>query len=385
MITMNIDVVDGLTNGAMGTVTNVIIDQTTGKMTVILVAFDSEHLGQETRHTSVYNSIHQNAVPIHHTQATFTIDKKASFQATRTQFPLTLSWAVTIHKCQGLTLSEIVIDMTPAKGKFRPAEAYVAFSRVRTFKKLYIINSTQNQIRVSEHVEKVMKRLRKNILPQIPSYLFHDVPGGVKLLHINIGNFNKKIEDMKNDHMFQDADIISLNKTHLGHSDILTPDMMGINTDMLIVHCDHNNRGGEVALIVNTNLNPKQIRMNTILEIVVVEISEPIQMTVISVYRPPSTPTDMFMNLMLEIIAQFKHVPTCNVGDFNENVSITSNMHCWSMFRLQSFQQMVNKPTHDSGTITDHVYMSQTLHTMQTDVTDCYYSDHDCILCWITI
>ena len=87
--------------------------------------------------------------------------------------------------------------------------------------------------------------------------------------------------------MFQDADIISLNKTHLGHSDTLTPDMKGINKDMFIVCCDCNNRGGGVALIVNTNLNPKQIRMNTILEIVVVQISEPIQMIVISVYRPP--------------------------------------------------------------------------------------------------
>ena len=98
--------------------------------------------------------------------------------------------------------------------------------------------------------------------------------------------------------MFQDADIISLNETHLGHSYTLTPDMMGINKDMLIVY-----RGGGVALIVNTNLHPKQIRMNTILEIVVAEISEPIQIIVISVYRPPSTPIDMFMNLMLEIIA----------------------------------------------------------------------------------
>ena len=112
--------------------------------------------------------------------------------------------------------------------------------------------------------------------------------------------------------------------------------------------------------------------MNTILETVVVEISEPIQMIVISVYSPPSTPIDIFMNLMLEIIAQFQHVPTCIVGDFNEDVSITSNTHCCTMFRSQGFQQMVNKPTHDSGTIIDHVYMSQTLHTMQTDVTDCY-------------
>ena len=125
--------------------------------------------------------------------------------------------------------------------------------------------------------------------------------------------------------------------------------------------------------------------MNTILEIVVVEISWPIHMIVISVYRPPSTPFDMFMNLMLEIIAQFQQGPTCIVGDFNEDISITSNTCCSTMFRSQGFQQMVNKPTHDSGTIIDHVYKSQTLHTMQTDVTDCYYSDHDCILCWITM
>ena len=108
---------------------------------------------------------------------------------------------------------------------------------------------------------------------------------------------------------FQDGDIISLNETHLGHSDTLTPDMMGINKDMLIVCCDCNNRGGGVALMVNTNLNPKQIRMNTILEMFVVEISQPIQIIVISLYRPPSPPIDMFMNLMLEIIAQLQHVP----------------------------------------------------------------------------
>ena len=113
MITTNIDITDGLTNGAMGTVTNVVIDQTTGKINVILVAFDSEHV-QEASYTSFYKNINQNAVPIHQTQATFPVDKKTSIQATGIQFPLTLPWAVTIHKCQGLTLPEIVIDMTHA-------------------------------------------------------------------------------------------------------------------------------------------------------------------------------------------------------------------------------------------------------------------------------
>ena len=88
--------------------------------------------------------------------------------------------------------------------------------------------------------------------------------------------------------------------------------------------------------------------MNTILEIIAVEISEPIDMIVISVYRLPSTSVDVFMNHMLGIIVQFQHVHTCILGDFNEDVSFTSNMHCCTMLRLQGFRQMVNKPTHDS-------------------------------------
>ena len=80
-----------------------------------------------------------------------------------------------------------------------------------------------------------------------------------------------------------------------------------ISKDMLIVHCDHNDKGGGVALIGNKNLNPKQIRINTILKIVAVKIHEPIQMIVESVYRPPSTPIDVLRNHMLEIIAQSQH------------------------------------------------------------------------------
>ena len=179
-----------------------------------------------------------------------------------------------------------------------------------------------------------------------------------------------------------------LNENHLQHTDTLTPDMIGLSQDRLIVHCDHNNRGGGVALMINTNLNPKHIRMETILEIVVVQISAPMQIIVISVYRPPSqpsTPIDVFMNGMLEVIAQFRNIPICVVGDLNEDVSITLNTRCCTMFKLQGLQQMIKKPTHDSGTIIDHVYVSHPLNTIQTDVTDCYYSDHDFILCVLTL
>ena len=76
MTTTNINVTDRLTNGTMGTVTNVVIDETTGKMSIILVSFDSKHVGQEAMHTSFYHSTNQNAVPIYQTQATVPIYKK---------------------------------------------------------------------------------------------------------------------------------------------------------------------------------------------------------------------------------------------------------------------------------------------------------------------
>ena len=136
-----------------------------------------------------------------------------------------------------------------------------------------------------------------------------------------------------------------MNETHVGHSNTLTPDMMAISKDVLIVHSYHNNRGGGIALTVNKKPNPKQIRINTILEIVAVKITKLIQMSVVSVYRPPSTPIDFFMNHMLEIIDQFQHVPTCIEGDLNEDVSVASNTHSCEMFRLQAFTGMVNKLT----------------------------------------
>ena len=76
MITTNINVTDGLTNGAMGTITNVVIDDRTGKMSTISASFDTKDVGQEAICTSVYKSTNTNAVPIYQTQATFPIHKK---------------------------------------------------------------------------------------------------------------------------------------------------------------------------------------------------------------------------------------------------------------------------------------------------------------------
>ncbi|KAG5361315.1 ATP-dependent DNA helicase RRM3 [Yarrowia sp. C11] len=56
------------------------------------------------------------------------IDAKYPTICSRVQLPITLSWALTIHKAQGQTLIRTVVDM---KGMFAEGQAYVAMSRVR--------------------------------------------------------------------------------------------------------------------------------------------------------------------------------------------------------------------------------------------------------------
>jgi ATP-dependent DNA helicase PIF1 len=54
----------------------------------------------------------------------------------RSQVPLRLAWAGTIHKCQGATLDSALIDIGPNVFEF--GQAYVALSRVKSLDSLYI-------------------------------------------------------------------------------------------------------------------------------------------------------------------------------------------------------------------------------------------------------
>ena len=62
-------------------------------------------------------------------------DERDPRSATFSQFPLRLSYALTIHKSQGLTLDSAYVDVRAAR---EPGQAYVALSRVRTLAGLHL-------------------------------------------------------------------------------------------------------------------------------------------------------------------------------------------------------------------------------------------------------
>ena len=77
---------------------------------------------------------------------------------TYTQFPLTLAWAITIHKSQGKTLERVIIDL--GSGAFAAGQLYVALSRCKSLSGIALKQPvTPADIRCDAQVIAFMKAL----------------------------------------------------------------------------------------------------------------------------------------------------------------------------------------------------------------------------------
>uniref|UniRef100_A0A1X7V588 OTU domain-containing protein n=1 Tax=Amphimedon queenslandica TaxID=400682 RepID=A0A1X7V588_AMPQE len=120
MLRRNIDVTVGLVNGAIGTVMGIYATRISIKFDHIDVPCDIERVTSR-----------------------FMLSKNLYIH--RKQFPLILSYAITIHKCQGLSLDTAIIDLST--DVFGDGMAYVALSRVLSNLCINEINRLRSKFR----------------------------------------------------------------------------------------------------------------------------------------------------------------------------------------------------------------------------------------------
>lgn len=82
----------------------------------------------------------------------WTMEENGKVRAQITQLPLRLAWAITIHKSQGMSLDEAVMDLSDV---FEFGQGYVALSRVRRLSGLYILGWNKRAFQV--HLEILAK------------------------------------------------------------------------------------------------------------------------------------------------------------------------------------------------------------------------------------
>ena len=134
MLRRNIDTKAGLVNGALGTLLSI-------TLTSVTVQFDHIHHPHD----------------VERVKCRFMVMK--IFYIYRRQFPLILAYAITIHKCQGLSLDCAIVDLSDQV--FSPGMAYVALSRVRSLCGLYLSVFDSKSVMVIPKCIGEINRLRK--------------------------------------------------------------------------------------------------------------------------------------------------------------------------------------------------------------------------------
>jgi len=152
MLTANLNVSDGLVNGATGIIED--NELRNDEVQRVIVRSDRDDVGQQ----ALAAAGRYRQVPIARQEAKITIGRNYGAEMTRCQFPLTLAWGRTIHKVQGIAVDHIVVCMS---GHFNPGQAYVALSQVRSMSGLYLTDFSASKITTSDKVKEAMAIMQK--------------------------------------------------------------------------------------------------------------------------------------------------------------------------------------------------------------------------------
>lgn len=86
------------------------------------------------------------------------IDDNGKTLASYNQIPLRLAWAITVHKCQGMTLDAAEIDLSKT---FEMGQGYVALSRLKKLEKLQLKGLNEMALRVDALAHKADLRFQE--------------------------------------------------------------------------------------------------------------------------------------------------------------------------------------------------------------------------------
>jgi len=85
-------------------------------------------------------------------------DDHSKVLASFNQIPLRLAWAITVHKCQGMTLEEAEIDLSKT---FEKGQGYVALSRLKKLENLRLIGLNEMALQVDSLCFKADQRFQQ--------------------------------------------------------------------------------------------------------------------------------------------------------------------------------------------------------------------------------
>lgn len=115
--------------------------------------------------------------------------------ASYNQIPLRLAWAITVHKCQGMTLDAAEIDLSRT---FEKGQGYVALSRLKKLENLQLIGLNEMALKVDGLAFKADKRFQELSTESDQTFSFEELDIMAEVFLKSIGGLTDTSEIEKN-------------------------------------------------------------------------------------------------------------------------------------------------------------------------------------------
>ena len=133
---------------------------------------------------------------------------ETSPEITSIQLPIVLCWGSTIHKVQGATLDQVVISFNHLQTK---GHAYVAFSRVTSLQRMYLLDFKPEAIKADPCVAEEMERPAEHRPGRLVTDMVSSPEDVVSVCFFNsqsLGLTRKK--DIENDHIINTSSVLAI-------------------------------------------------------------------------------------------------------------------------------------------------------------------------------
>ena len=216
----NIDTPDGLTNGQLGKLID-IIQTEDGSVAKCIVEFKNENIGRESRaRNPQFAAKYPRGTVIEKVSFTYSLSKKAatgsSSKATVIQFPLKVAQAITAHKIQGQTIPKplkVAIDISSI---FEEAQGHVMLSRVEEFEQIYILEKLpEGNIRAHAKALAELEAMNARSINQNPIPWKQTNENYVKIASLNCMNINNNYKEIINDPTLLESTLMAFSETWL--------------------------------------------------------------------------------------------------------------------------------------------------------------------------
>ena len=160
ILTHNVDVSDGLYNGAKGIATDFLTKE--NQVTHVIVKLDKPSAGSDARKAQddLFHCLYEGETPISRVSHSYSINKKQfeeGQKATCKQFPLAPGYAFTTHKVQGATYLPPKTITSDLKRIFVGGQYYTLLSRLQEETQLYLLNDLyENKIYATQKALKAL-------------------------------------------------------------------------------------------------------------------------------------------------------------------------------------------------------------------------------------